>query len=293
MTDWYQKLAVDCANQAKLLRCVAAVHLEDENDEFFWKPILESVKAGPYHFIPHSKNAGGHESSGCTQCVKFKGFLNKNFFVCMDSDYRLLGLDSPVSATDFFAQTYTYSFENHFCYAQELQTRFLAAVSSSGKTLSIAFDFEDFLKKLSVLVFPILLHYLSMKRDGNGAFTKGKFNELFKNTFVKDDYQGNGAGIICKIGERYASLKPSLDSCYIFDLPKETAYYKCLGLTSDNAYLRMRGHTLYNLLYVIGNFICRSVGVGFEGSVLKSSSLTYSGYQEMDYMVRDVKQILL
>lgn len=52
----YKSLALDYANQALILHAVATVHLEDMNDEFFWKPILESVKPGKYNFIGFSKN---------------------------------------------------------------------------------------------------------------------------------------------------------------------------------------------------------------------------------------------
>lgn len=40
----YESLAIDYANQALVLRAVATVHLENMNDEFFWKPILESQR---------------------------------------------------------------------------------------------------------------------------------------------------------------------------------------------------------------------------------------------------------
>ena len=291
MADWYQSLAVDCANQAIINRCIAAVHLENANDQFFWEPVLESVKKGPYHFIPHSKNACGQESSGCAQCLKFKGLLNKHFFVCMDSDYRLLGQGDSISASEFYAQTYAYSFENHFCYAQELQKRFSRA--TLGKTLRHSFDFGVFLTNLEGVVYPILLHYLSMKRDGNNGFSKAEFNKLFQCTFSTDDYQNNGLGIIAKISSRYETLRTTLDTLYSFNLNQESIYYSAMGLNKNNACLRMRGHTLYNFINYIGRAICHSAGINFEEDVLRTPSLTYSGYQEMDDMMSDVRQILL
>ena len=153
----YESLAIDYANQALVLRAVATVHLENMNDEFFWKPILESIKPGTYNFIGTSKNKNDKETSGCAQCLNFKGYLSKSFFVCMDSDYRLLGNGELVSVNDFFAQTYTYSWENHLCFADDLQKRLTTALT--GKTPYIAFDFKVFLSKLSEAVYPIVLQY--------------------------------------------------------------------------------------------------------------------------------------
>ena len=225
----YKSLALDYANQALILHAVATVHLEDMNDEFFWKPILESVKPGKYNFIGFSKNKKDKDTSGCAQCLNFKDYLSKAFFICMDSDYRLLGNGDPVSATDLIAQTYTYSWENHLCYADDLQERLTSALT--GKTPYIEFDLKIFLNKLSKTVYPIVLQYLSMRRNGRNDFTIKHFNELFNIHLEDADYLNNGDGIIGKLNSKFLVIQADLQPAYKMNIEQESAYYAKKGLT--------------------------------------------------------------
>lgn len=68
----------------------ASVHLEDEEDELFWDTMLQAHRPGHYFYIYYSKNDNDNETHGCTQCLKYKQFLSKNFFICIDSDLRHL-----------------------------------------------------------------------------------------------------------------------------------------------------------------------------------------------------------
>lgn len=53
----------------------ACVHLEDEEDIFFWDTILQKCDAGKYLYIPYSKSKEGHDTHGCEQCLKFLPFF--------------------------------------------------------------------------------------------------------------------------------------------------------------------------------------------------------------------------
>lgn len=287
MSDYYEALAVDYANQALIKRAIATVYLENLNDEFFWKPQLEYVKAGTYNFVGSSRNESNIETSGSAQCLKFKGLLSEKFFVCMDSDYRNLGIGDAVSANDFIVQTYTYSWENHLCFADELQTRFTNAMK--GKTPYVQFDFKIFLGKLSKCVFPMVLLYLSMRRNGRVDFTTKKFNKLFEIRLDDSDYLNNGDGIIRKLNEGFASLQSALN--YPMNLKQETAHYARLGLSKNNAYLRMRGHTLYNFINAIGTHVCKNTRVPFASRILKIVEVSQSRYTEMNNLQQDARQI--
>lgn len=291
MSNYYESLAQHYANEAVHLRAVATVHLENMYDSFFWEPILKCVKPGLYNFIGFSKSMNGDNTSGCTQCLKFKGFLNKNFFICMDSDYRIFGLGNPVSADEYFVQTYTYSWENHLCFANDLQgrlTRILEEISQS-----IAFDFRIFLSKLSEAVHPIVLQYLSMRRNGRKDFTKGMFTALFDFHLDESDYANNGDGIVHKLTECFTQLQSNLQPVYTMDLEQETAYYGEMGLSKENAYLRMRGHALYPFINKIGSHFCKAYRLSFEKKVLSVFENHFSHYPEMDSLMQDVRQILL
>ena len=87
----------------------ACVHLEDEEDIFFWDTILQKCDAGKYHYIPYSKSKEGYDTHGCEQCLKFLPFLSDTFFICIDSDYRYLLQQPNIDAKHYVLQTYTYS----------------------------------------------------------------------------------------------------------------------------------------------------------------------------------------
>jgi hypothetical protein len=261
------------------------------NDEFFWAPILESIKPGKYSFVGFSKNERGSDTSGCAQCLKFKGFLNKQFFICMDSDYRLFGMDKAVSVNDFFAQTYTYSWENHLCYAESLQNRLVKALGSSAPY--VEFDFNDFLEKLSKAVFPIVIQFLSMRRAGRKDFTTGMFNDLFEFRLENADYLNNGDGIICKLNAKFLALLSGISPAYNMNLAEEISYYDAKGLSEKNAYLRMRGHSLYNFIKKIGSHVCKGSRLSFEKDVLRAMEGVQSHYSEMNCLIQDVCEILI
>ncbi len=68
----------------------AVIHVEDKEDEIFWNTQLQANNPGVYHFISQSRNETGNESKGCEQCLKYRSYLNQQFFICIDSDLRLL-----------------------------------------------------------------------------------------------------------------------------------------------------------------------------------------------------------
>ena len=125
----------------------AVVHLEDAEDKLFWSNQLQKAFPATYLFITYSKNEKGNDVHGCEQCLRYKPYLTKNFFICIDSDLRQLKGEERLSAGVNIAQTYAYSWENHFCEAEHLQKRFAESVSDSN------FDFRAFLQNLSAIVY--------------------------------------------------------------------------------------------------------------------------------------------
>jgi len=108
--------------ELRLYGATAAIHLENKNDEVFWSKVLkEAYPKGKFRFIAASRSIGGNVTCGCTQCLQYLEFLDKNFWIAIDSDYRYLNEESDIDARHYVLQTYTYSFENHFCYWKNVQ----------------------------------------------------------------------------------------------------------------------------------------------------------------------------
>ena len=109
------------ALDAKMFRCRAAVHVENKDDIAFWGAVLKHFRPDDkFHFISGSRNEYGRETCGVTQCLKYFDFLSPDFFICIDSDYRYLLRERKIDVKHFVLQTYTYSFENHHCFADGL-----------------------------------------------------------------------------------------------------------------------------------------------------------------------------
>lgn len=119
---YYSQQALYYANATILERIDAYVHLEDRDDEFFWNDVLGTFRPRKYKFIYGSRNDKGNHTTGCIQCLNYKGYLSDKFFVCIDSDYHYLLRESGLDISHYILQTYTYSWENHYCYSKKLQS---------------------------------------------------------------------------------------------------------------------------------------------------------------------------
>ena len=97
------------------------MHVESKSDIPFWSAVLQHFRpTEKFHFRASSQNENGQRTSGVTQCLKYINHLSKDFFICIDSDYRYLLGDDRLTPARYVLQTYTYSFENHLCFATGL-----------------------------------------------------------------------------------------------------------------------------------------------------------------------------
>ena len=126
----------------------AVVHLEDSEDILFWKHQLQSVSPANYRFLSYSKNDKGNDTRGCAPCLRYKTYLTKNFFICIDSDLRLLRGEEGLTADNYIVQTYTYSWENHFC---ENITKFNACLPLQPKRDELADNGNDYVERVAHL----------------------------------------------------------------------------------------------------------------------------------------------
>lgn len=118
MADIYQLQAIYFANVSYQQEgVVACVHLENKDDALFWDAMLQSQHPGHYYYITQSRSPKTENASGRGQCLNYKPYLHERFFIAIDSDMHYLIGESDVDASHFICQTYTYSWENHYCEA--------------------------------------------------------------------------------------------------------------------------------------------------------------------------------
>ena len=131
---FYESAAKRFKAELRMRGGTAAVHIENKNDEvFWWKVLHDAYPQGKFRFISGSRSISGNMTSGCTQCLQYRDFLDRNFWIAIDSDYRYLSEEPDIDAKHYILQTYTYSFENHFCFWKNCQ-RVTDATSESTET---------------------------------------------------------------------------------------------------------------------------------------------------------------
>ena len=259
------------------MRYQAVVHLEDKEDEYFWDYQLQSVKPGRYRYLYYSKSDKGTDSRGCEQCLRFRPYLTDRFFICIDSDLRLLRGEQGLVAANHIAQTYTYSWENHLCEAAHLNERKDKAITDSY------FDLQAFLHSFSKIVYRPLLYLIQYGADSstNQLWNVSKFNACIPLQPSRSDLADNAAGYLAKVKENFNKA--------LATLPSEVKTVE--PLTEKNAYLHMQGHQLYKLVMHIGSMLCGGTGIAFKTDVL-DKGLHTNGYEEIESLQSDLQYIL-
>ena len=157
--SYYEDTAKGLAASTLLYGVDSVVRVENKDDIWFWQQILSKYRNKRYKFMPATQSDKGNATSGCAECLKYRGFLSQRFFVCIDSDLRYLSGEN-VSANQGVLQTYTYSWENHCAFAAKLQQAYEELTPSKKP-----FDFCAFLSRYSNIVYRPFLLMLYQKRN--------------------------------------------------------------------------------------------------------------------------------
>lgn len=281
--DWIRSQAIVYKNLPLLApKYRSVVHLEDDEDKVFWNEQLQKHRPGNYFYVTFSKSNNGNDTRGCDQCLKFKPYLNSRFFICIDSDLRYLMGEPGIDADHYIIQTYTYSFENHYCETNSLQASIAANANGCG------FNFEVFLRTLSDALYEPFLLLLFCKRTGSNLLTEKDFRHIIKNQCTSVEAQNDGAGYVQYITQ---SFEPFIKAGVSigFNPKAEGATYSARGLDKDNAYLHVRGHNIFDLTIHIGNMCCRRLRVSFLNDVLKKVAIG-GHYWEYEEIQKDLKK---
>ena len=159
--------------------------VESEEDILFWQHAFSQSRPDlKVKYLP-SENGEGTDvrQRGKTVCMRYAPYLNEHFVICVDSDFDRFTRPGTLAADKFIFQTYTYSFENHHCWADCLQSVW-QPMNQSG------FDFRVFLTELSRILYPVLIEMLATKA------AKKKAWNLTELCGVILSVQANRAGVL-------------------------------------------------------------------------------------------------
>lgn len=247
------------ALDAKMFRCRAAIHVENKDDIFFWRAILKHFYPDEkFHFISGSRNEYGRETFGVTQCLKYLDYLSPDFFVCIDSDYRYLLGEKHIDVRHFVIQTYTYSFENHHCYAEGLND-VCCRVTRLKNTF---FDFPKFFKDFSRALYDLFMWHLYFQNANPALFSQSEFDSYIVLPASKHCpvLKNNGARVLDELRRRVEHKTARLAREYPnanLEVVKER--YRRMGVTEETVYLYIRGHNLYDLTMQVCKEVCKAM----------------------------------
>jgi hypothetical protein len=212
-----------------------AVRIENENDEVFWRAILE--KALPNKglvFLPSFKNI--KEAYGKYDYKKYLQYADNQLIFCKDADYDYLLQNSDFDKP-FVFHTYVYSRENYYCIAEGLTEVVKIATNTEGVT----YNPLPFLLDFSKMIYPYLLSslYATQKADGLlSAEELGKTSGFVKISKPKQELKEKKQDLKTKYEATLLHYNKTLD---FKKLKKQVTE---LGVNSQNAYLFLRGHNV-------------------------------------------------
>lgn len=253
----YQSYAQNFKARLALTNKKAVVHLESSNDIAFWNNLLKrGLPSEEFDFIPYTKTSAGTKGTGCGQCLIYKDFLDSQMVVAIDSDLRYLLQEAGIDIAHYILQTYTYSFENHLCFADRLNALIQAACGLENDM----FDFYEFLTQYSKEIYPLFLMFLYDLRQPQRVLTHNRFAKVLTFPHMSNWLENNGSDIINELHNRVKAELTQLEGIYTtYNQEVEKNNYLPLGLKEDNAYLYIRGHNLYDLIAEMGEALCSAL----------------------------------
>ncbi|MDR2084837.1 MAG: DUF4435 domain-containing protein [Bacteroidales bacterium] len=301
--EFYKFAAANYAGTAVIKKLTAAVHVEGTSDIHFWKKIFKQFyPKGKFEFMAYSKaynEKGNDESyaSGSMHCLNYKPYLSDKFFICIDSDERYLREEADINIKNYIFQTYTYSIENHYCYAPKLNFGCIIATGLNiqkyfSPLVNDFFDFRKFLKEYSNIIYEIFIWHMYFSKIGSSELCVMPFNNIItiKGKVPANQVSNNGSGLIRRLKDKVNSKMNKLKREYPdVDIEPYKEHYAQLGVNPDNVYLFIRGHNLLGFLSKIGERCCEYL-LGLEKENLGNNTKLIKNIHQKTKSFKNVTQ---
>lgn len=259
--------------------------VEDAVDIAFWQKLLSpKTRDKKVKFFPFVQS-GIKRITGKSYIMKHQAQANANYILCVDSDLdRILGKED-FDAEHYILQTYAYSWENHHCWSQALQSTWMQWQKN------VEFDFTAFLSGLSAVIYDAFVLMLTKKRLSHRGCTLDSLCNCIDKVQgnQKEALLNNGEGVLATIATNINLKMENVSPEATEDLCLTIQRLEELGINQANCYLYMQGHSVFNLVSRIGKAL---LDESFEYQVLMPSFHIDNEYQELDYIKRDIDQVL-
>lgn len=274
------------------------VYVEGYDDIAFWRSVLEGYEDSSRRFEINTP-ARRDLAKGKKALLKMASQCGSNLILCMDSDFDyIFGDETPtgrlLASNRYMFQTYTYAIENYICYPNQLR----AACVSATKNDSYIFDFNRFMADYSRAVYPQFLWYIaSAYNQDKSIFPLADFRSWVRIEFL--DLSDNGIATIKWLERRSQKKIATLEARYPHVAKGLDTIEKMLlekGVTKDNIFLYMQGHTLLEcVVEVVCRTVCEALKIMGINNIRSSSRRGVSLANELSSYKnsqRDVMEIL-
>lgn len=258
--------------------------VEDTIDIAFWQKLLTpKIKDKKVKYFPFVRN-GNKRITGKSYIMKHQSQANSSYILCVDSDLDGILGKKNFDAEHYILQTYTYSWENHYCWHESLQSTWLPWQKNQQ------FDFKAFLPALSAVIYDAFVVMLTKKRLSHKGFTLDALcNAIDKvQGNQKESLLNNGAGILANIADNISSKLANVEPENNDELQATIQRLERLGVNQCNCYLYMQGHSVFNLVNRIGKAL---LDESFEYQVLITSFSVKNEYQELKRIKNDINSM--
>ena len=280
-------------------KTLVRVFVEGYEDVAFWRGIFDHF-VNPYLRFEISVPTREDLPKGKKVLINNASNASETLLLCMDSDFDyLLSEDDEqsrlIAENPFMFHTYAYATENYLCYAPSLHNVCVKATKNDTRI----FDFVRFMAEYSKIIYPLFLWYLySALHHTERLFTLAEFRASVRLGYV--DIRHNGdftlAWLQRNVERRVEALKR--DNPEIVDDVESIAQeVEKRGVTAENCYLYMHGHTLMdNVVMPLLTSVCdklRQLSVAkihnskVEGVALKNELQNYTN------TLRSIRDVLL
>lgn len=281
-------------------RYLVHVYVEGYEDVAFWRGIFDHFK-NPYLRFEISVPNRDDLPKGKQVLMSMVGKTDKDsVLLCVDSDFDYLFDGATEQSAKLLGagnmfHTYTYATENYLCYAPSLHNVCVKATKNDTRI----FDFVRFMAEYSKTIYPLFLWYLySALHHTEKLFTLAEFRASVRLGYV--DIRQNGeytlAWLQRNVERRYEALQRD-NTEIINEVEKLNSELEKRGVSAENCYLYMHGHTLMDhVVMPLLTSVCdklRQLSVAkihnskVEGIALKNELQNYTN------TLRSIRDVLL
>jgi Protein of unknown function (DUF4435) len=220
-------------------RISLAIFVEGKDDEAFWSFVFDRTKfKGKYKIFTYS-NFPTEGSSGKTTLKHLVPHTQRDFAICIDSDYDYL-LGNTDWQRPFVFQTYTYSIENYYCYVPSLDAVMQRAANFATDTERSSFG-DIFIQKFSKVIYDLTVE--SIQEAVNLGRSEEARHRLGRNIRLE-----KGRSIDSILSDLEKHIQSQIENLTITYAFRQVLAEK--GLTAETAYLFARGKDVFKSVFV-------------------------------------------